>query len=474
LTYHAENTADPMKRKTVSLCLIARNEEATIGMAIKSVLALVDEVVVVDTGSDDNTRIIAEGYGARVLDVAWEDDFAAARNAALAEASCDWILILDADEFLQPVRPVEFQALLNDPGVAGYRLQMNGGNPGAAKGHGARIRLFRNDPSIRYRYPIHEQILSSLQAWAVMGGQIIADCPLTVVHDTDRPDRHLRQRERNLRILGKAIVGYPEEPYFPYLMAGEGLAMLEDEVLPVAGLSGALNHLHTAWTKVRRRERLHLKSLTWLVDLGVKTCAALLAKGQTAEARTVIAEIQDLFPGNPRVILQSAAADIRWLESQVGGDAPGDTGYLFGHVREDLLTLVSTEPAAFLPEVDERVYALYPYRYLGELSLLNGKVSDAVGYFERALNRDPDYSFGWLGMADCSRFAGDRKRALKLYLRTVTEDEQNHQAWLKGCDLMREMGFHDNAESWWTKTVNRFPEHPVVTRREAAEDLQSV
>ena len=87
-TYYTGNTTDPMKRKTVSLCLIARNEEATIGMAIKSVLALVDEVIVVDTGSDDNTRIIAEGYGARVLDVAWEDDFAAARNAALAEADC--------------------------------------------------------------------------------------------------------------------------------------------------------------------------------------------------------------------------------------------------------------------------------------------------------------------------------------------------------------------------------------------------
>ena len=86
-----------MKRNTVSLCLIARDEEATIGMAIKSVLALVDEVIVVDTGSRDNTRIIAEGYGAKVFDVPWADDFSAARNAALDQASGKWILVLDGD-----------------------------------------------------------------------------------------------------------------------------------------------------------------------------------------------------------------------------------------------------------------------------------------------------------------------------------------------------------------------------------------
>jgi len=82
--------------------------------------------------------------------------------------------------------------------------------------------------------------------------------------------------------------------------------------------------------------------------------------------------------------------------------------------------------------------------------------------FERALSLDPEYSFGWMGMAECSRFAGDRKRALKLYLRTVTENENNHRAWLRGCDLMREMGFQDNADSWWRKVVENFPEHPQV------------
>ena len=112
--------------------------------------------------------------------------------------------------------------------------------------------------------------------------------------------------------------------------------------------------------------------------------------------------------------------------------------------------------------MDNRVMELYPLRYLGELALLDGKVTEAVGLFEQALSLDPTYSCGWLGLAECSRFAGDSKRALKLYLRTVTENDGNHRAWMRGCDLMRQMDFQDNAASWWRTVVEKFPEHPTV------------
>ena len=446
-----------MKRQTVSLCLIARDEEATIGMTIKSVLALVDEVIMVDTGSTDNTRIIAEGYGARVLDVAWADDFSAVRNTALNEAACDWVLILDADEFLQPVRPVEFQRLLHDPGVAGYRLKRQG-----AEGHSAGLRLFRNVPSVRYRYPIFEQIEPDMEVWARREDKVLADSDLVIMSEGENQDRRSRLRERNLRILRRALDTHPEEPYFPYRLACESLTLLDDEVLPVSGLNRSLGHLNKAWRQAMTYPLEHRCSLSWLADLGVKVASGLNTLGRTDEALPLIRDIHNWFPGHRAVRLQAAVTELRALESPLASEARLvrlSRAAELETVFQDLL--IQPVPADPDPQ-ERRLLTLYPLRYLGELALLQGKVSDAVGYFERALSLDPEYSFAWLGMAECSRFAGDRKRALKLYLRTVTENQLNHRAWLRGCDLMLEMDFHDNAASWWRRVATHFPEHPEV------------
>lgn len=456
---------------TTTLCVIARNEEATVGMAIKSVLALVDEMILVDTGSTDNTRIISEGYGARVLDVGWEDDFSLARNAALAEATGDWILVLDADEFLEPVRPVEFQRLLHDPRAAGFRLRVSSprsGDPGAG---GLQLRLFRNQPDVRYEYPVHEQIEPSLARWARTQDLEIIDSPLGIVHDGQRNERQIQARERNLRILRKALEAEPNEPYYSYRLALEKIALLDAEVLPVVGLKSVLLNLHQSWTRVTQLPPERIAELSWAPDLGAKICSALLAAERIDEARRVIRSLEESFPGNAEILLQSIAADTQYLSLDSAGK-PADPvkAEIIGLVRRKLERL----RALPLPQDGDtaltRIQQLYSVRYEGELALLEGRVSEAVGLFERALGVDPSYSYAWLGMAECSRFAGDRKRALKLYLRTVTESEYNHRAWLRGCDLMREMEFRDNAESWWRKVAMLFPDHPAVTRRLAAEN----
>ena len=86
----------------ISLCLIARDEERFLPGCLASVSGVVDEIVLADTGSTDRTVEIARAAGATVVHHAWDEDFSAARNAALAAATGDWILLLDADERLAP------------------------------------------------------------------------------------------------------------------------------------------------------------------------------------------------------------------------------------------------------------------------------------------------------------------------------------------------------------------------------------
>ncbi|HLJ97346.1 MAG TPA: glycosyltransferase, partial [Gemmataceae bacterium] len=145
----------------VSLTMIVRNEENTLGDCLRSVADLVDEVVVVDTGSTDRTREMAASFGARVIDFAWCDSFAAARNESLRHATGDWAFWLDADERLDAAnrqRLVELFGRLGDEN-AGYVMKQHSGPEGdTTRGTVVeQTRLFRNHPAVRWEYRIHEQ-----------------------------------------------------------------------------------------------------------------------------------------------------------------------------------------------------------------------------------------------------------------------------------------------------------------------------
>ena len=83
----------------ISACVIAKNEAAVIGRCINSVKRIADEIILVDTGSTDDTVRIAEGLGARVFFREWDNDFSAAKNHALNQVRGDWVIFLDADEY---------------------------------------------------------------------------------------------------------------------------------------------------------------------------------------------------------------------------------------------------------------------------------------------------------------------------------------------------------------------------------------
>lgn len=96
---------------TVSLCMIVKNEEDTIGRCLDSVKEVVDEFVIVDTGSSDNTKNMIKKYTNNIYDFKWIDDFSAARNFAFSKATKDYIFWLDADDILLPEDIKKFKFL---------------------------------------------------------------------------------------------------------------------------------------------------------------------------------------------------------------------------------------------------------------------------------------------------------------------------------------------------------------------------
>ena len=92
--------AEPLGRSSISLCMIVKNEENNIGQCLKKISRVVDEMIVVDTGSSDRTKDIARAFGARVFDFPWNGNFSDARNFSLSRASGAWIFVLDADEVI--------------------------------------------------------------------------------------------------------------------------------------------------------------------------------------------------------------------------------------------------------------------------------------------------------------------------------------------------------------------------------------
>lgn len=149
----------------LSLCMIVRNEEAFLPRCLESVKGAVDEIIVVDTGSTDGTIAVARRFGATIKEMPWRSDFSAARNASLELATGDWILMLDADEALVPESAAALPALLADPSVEGYFIQMRhliGSIAHPEVEVSPLFRLWRNRPAYRFVGEIHEQILPSI------------------------------------------------------------------------------------------------------------------------------------------------------------------------------------------------------------------------------------------------------------------------------------------------------------------------
>ena len=206
--------ATPTGRPRVSLTMIVRDEEHNLPACLGSVRDLVDEVVVVDTGSTDRTRQIAREFGAKVSEFPWVDSFSAARNAALDRATGDWAFWMDADDRLDADNRTKlvtlFKTLTFENAAYAMKCVCVPEGPGAASTAVDHVRLFRHDPRHRWSYRVHEQILPALRKT----GAEVKWSGVAVRH-VGYVDPALRRRKlaRDLRLLELEKTEQPSDPF---------------------------------------------------------------------------------------------------------------------------------------------------------------------------------------------------------------------------------------------------------------------
>lgn len=209
-----------MNTLELSVCLIAKNEEKNIARCLESIKCIADEIILVDTGSEDKTIDIAKSCGAKVIEHPWNKDFSAARNVSLEAAQGKWILFLDCDEEIPREDAMKLKELVSQDKNEGYYLRLINVIDGKVIGSAIVLRLFRNRPEYRFKGKLHEQVIKEIQNR--YGIESIQPAEIRIIHYGYDPNftNVADKSKRNLDIL----LTFPEEEkdgYYYYALGNE-------------------------------------------------------------------------------------------------------------------------------------------------------------------------------------------------------------------------------------------------------------
>ena len=349
-----------MAGKLLSAALIVRDEERFLNDCLLSLRDVVDEIVVVDTGSRDRTRDIAAAHGARLAEYEWRDDFAAARNFAIEKSTGDWILYIDADERVRRGERNAFERMLTDDSLVACKVRFH---PRTGFTAYPELRLFRRDPRIRFAGPMHETVVPAVKAVANTDGKAIGMADLTIDHvGYDGDQSHKLQR--NLRILEIAIRKDPDRIYLWWHLG----TVYRD--------LGRPSDAEAAWLEGVGRARARP---TRLADDGL--CFIELAKLALVRGDDALGLVDEALALQPDNRL------LHWLKSKA----------LIAHRRfEDAMpiirTLTDVDAATLLEDAsyDQAIFGASAFADLGLCAFQLGRFAESERWFGRAEALAPD------------------------------------------------------------------------------------
>lgn len=254
----------------ISICIITRDESEYLKECLTRLLPYNFEIIVVDTGSLDNSRETAAQFTDHVYEFAWQDDFSAARNFAASKASNEFILMIDTDEFVEKLDKDELLALVSaNPDQVGRFLRKNHYTmDGEQKVSYEQVSRLYSKKLFHYEGRIHEQIAPLLKDTAY----VTYEAPMSANHCGYMGNEELRKAKakRNLKLLKQELFEKGDDPYLLYQI-GQSYFYMHDFV--------------QALPYFERAMELPLDfRLEYVVNMVVSYGYALLNAGQTAQA----------------------------------------------------------------------------------------------------------------------------------------------------------------------------------------------
>lgn len=420
---------------SLSVILIVKNESAVLADCLDSVREISDEIVVVDTGSQDDTIAIARRYGAVIHEIPWENDFAKARNQSIALAKGNWLLHMDADEVLDPDSAEEVRAIVdtdhesdavevilanycNDPRA----WRWVPASPGNAHSRGfagylpvGLLRLFRNHRGIVYREAVHENITASVQE---LGGRVRSSG--IIIHHYGyevSPERRIEKARFYFALARQKSADNPDDPKCLHDLAEQALACGETEIA------------EAACRRVLERDPVEVAAASTLANI-------CLNRGDLGEARTWLLGLDGAGLALPHIQTALGAIALRtgaWQEAEArfeaarkaSSPAPMASLYLArlrdcqGASEEALFLLRALAGALpMLEETQLRIRSLERRRE-GEALFGRGQVQEALRCFVQVLEQDPEDAVAHNDVGVVLHALGDYPRAMEAFDRAL-------------------------------------------------------
>lgn len=431
----------------LSVCLIAKNEERFIDGCLQSIRGLADQLILVDTGSTDRTVEIARNHGAEVHFRAWDNDFSAARNAALLHARGDWVLILDADEEVSPTHHAALRALLTRPNVIAYRLPLvDVGRE--ADGVSQVPRLFRNAPQQFYVSRIHEQVYASLELnrekWSMEN--LFGDAQL-IHHGYQAEVVKSRDKiQRNIRLLEQANEEYPNDVN---LLMNLGLELWR------SGQNGyGIDYYQQAYTAMLQQP--YAQTPPELREVLLTQFASHLLTLQLHQ------EVINLF--NDRAVAPKARTASQHFIMGLAHSALKNWEPCVTHLQQCLN--LRNQPA--LTPVHHDIRSATPAHCLAHALRKLGRKAEARKAYEQAVHDDPLNEAARVEFAAFQAEEGQIIPALTLLHEGIQQNPQQAKVWEAGGALsLRQRDTLEFALDWSSEALKHLPEHPNLQRQRA-------